>query len=361
MRLTNSIENWKSQAKGVFYMVICSIKNMEEGMILGKSIYQYDGKLLLKAGYPVSSTIKEKLIERGYNHVYVEEEGTEQVSPEDVISDEIKFHAKVMLADKVDMITNQAALQNVSQEKAKNLLDEGYLRKVNITHDLRNIVDDILKDILSVGAKFLNTMMIKTKDSLFLDHAVNVTVLAILIGKKYKFDRKELMDLALGTFLHDIGKIIIEQREEYGDPTKAEELYKEHSTFGYLLLNNSNDVSPIEKQIVNQHHESQDGKGFPTGLKGQNLSPQKTVKREMKGHIFRMAEICCVADAFENLLYNPVDETPKAPNEAVKEIIVNSGKLYNRDIVQTLLGVIPVLALEATDRCLNSYGIPTFF
>ena len=70
-------------------MRLCSIEECEDE-VLGKSIYQENGKLLLGAGYRISGTIKAKLLERGHSHVYVMEEGTEEVIPEDVISDEIR-------------------------------------------------------------------------------------------------------------------------------------------------------------------------------------------------------------------------------------------------------------------------------
>ena len=67
-------------------MRLCSIHEFEEDTVLGRSIYQSNGKLLLGAGYRINEAMKAKLIERGYTHVYVMEEGTEDVVPEDVIS-----------------------------------------------------------------------------------------------------------------------------------------------------------------------------------------------------------------------------------------------------------------------------------
>ena len=71
--------------------------------------------------------------------------------------------------------------------------------------------------------------------------------------------------------------------------TKIAQLrYKEHPTFGYLLLKNDTSISPMVLQTVYQHHEQQDGKGFPIGLKGDNQPPVKGSKAK-KGMIFRYA------------------------------------------------------------------------
>jgi len=310
-------------------------------MVLGKSIYQTNGKLLLGAGYRITPVVRGKLFDRGYSHVYIMEEGTDEVVPEDVISDEIRSQARLELAGKISKIKTISDFQNISTTKAVELLEKGYLKHINITYDLRKVVEEILKDISSIGAKFMNTVMIKTEDTFFLDHALNVTVMSILIGRKYRFTHKELMSLALGSFLHDIGKIIIEQLKDVGRKGKVQELYKEHPTFGYLLLSNNSDITPMETQIVNQHHEFQNGTGFPIGLMGQNIPPIKTIVRKSKGHIFRLAEICCIANKFDNLVYNPLEKKQGSPKDAIKQIIKDSGKIYNKDIVQTLLKVVP--------------------
>jgi len=322
-------------------MRMCSLKDLEPGMILGRSIYQLNGKLLLGAGFRINPEVSGKLQERGINHIYVMEEGTDDVVPEDVISEEIKMHAKLKLADKVQQIRNQSEFKDISVEKAKRLVEEGYLKKLSITYDMRNIVEEILKDISATGAKYMNMVMVKSSEGYFFEHALNVTVLAILIGRKYRFDQKELMSLALGCFLHDIGKVVLEHLKGGNELHKEGHLYKEHPTFGYLLLNDNPDISPIETQIVNQHHEYQDGKGFPIGLSGQNISPIKTVVRETKGHIFRLAEICCLVNAFDKMVYNPFSQEEMTTEQVVKSIIMDAGTKYNKDIVETLLKVVP--------------------
>ena len=328
-------------------MRLISLKDIEIGMVLGKSIYHGNGKLLLGAGYRINHDIIDKLTGRGYSHVYIMEEGTEDVIPEDIISDEVRSHAKLKLSSNIKEIKNIADFKNLSYDKVLDLFESGYLEKIKISFDMRKIVKEILEDISFAGSKFMSTLMIKSRDAYFLDHAINTTVLAILIGSRYRFSRKELAILALGTLLHDIGKIIIEQLKDSNIMKSKTNLYKEHPTFGYLLVKNSPDISPMESQIVNQHHELQDGSGFPIGLKGQNLSPVKTVNRSQKGYIFRFAEICCVANAFDNSVINPFDKTKLTPQEALKKLIVHAESHYNRDIIETLIQIIPAYPVGA--------------
>lgn len=334
-------------------MRLCPMKDLNVGMILGKSIYYANGKLLLSAGFRINTEVKEKLIVRGYTSVYIMEEGTDDIVPEDVISEELRLYARAKLDDKVEDIKKRGEFKTIACDKAKQYLESDSFKSVNISYDARRIVEEILGEISSVGSQFMNTVMVSSKDSYFLDHAINVTIFSILIGKQYRFSREELVSLALGAFLHDIGKVITSQVKNGETIKDADELYREHPTFGYLLLSKNFDITPIEKQIVNQHHENQDGTGFPIGLKGQNLPPLRTVVRESKGYIYRLAEICCVADAYENMVNNPNESNRTSPEQAVKDIILGAGIKFNSDVIQTLLKIVPFYPVGSTIKVID--------
>ncbi len=327
-------------------MRLCPLSEVEDGMVLGKSIYMMSGRLLLGAGFRITMEIRDKLTGMGYSHIYVTEEGTEDVIPEDVISEELRHQAQSKLAGKIEEIQNLTRFQEMTVAKAAELIENGYLQKVNISYEMRQVVREILKEISATGVKFQNTILFKAKDTFFLDHAINTTILSILIGNRFQFSRQELTHLALGSFLHDIGKIILDQIGD--DPLKTgHSLHREHPTFGRLLLKNSPDISPMEIQTVNQHHEYQDGSGFPIGLYGENLPPVKSAHRK-RGTIFRFAEICCVTNTYDNLVMNPLGDERRTPEDALRSLIVDAGKLYNKTIVSALHEIIPIFPIGST-------------
>ena len=334
-------------------MRLYPVKDLEDDMVLGKSIYLMNGKLLLGAGFCISPEMKGRLVERGYTHIYIMEEGTDDIVPKDIISDEVSHHAKNTLANKIYDIQNQTEFKNVTVSKAADMIESGCLSDVNITFDVKKIIGEIVKDISVLGSNLMNSVMIKTADTLFLDHAVNTTVLSLLIGRKYRFSQKELLSLGLGVFLHDIGKTMIDKMNEDNDPDKAKELYEEHPTFSHLILNNSPNMTPIETQIAKQHHENQDGTGFPIGLKGCNQPPVKNLNQSMKGYIFRLAEICSVTDAFDNMTYNPLKSEQTDPAQAIKQIILEAGTKFNKDVVKTLLKVVPYYPVGVTVKVVD--------
>ncbi len=333
-------------------MRLCSAENLKPGDVIGKSIFFSNNRLLLGAGYRVTSSIKKKLIEKGYSHVYILEEGTEDVIPEDVISEEVRLQAKIELEDKVRKIQKSAQFQEMSYTKVVETLEKGNLKDVELSYEMRKIVKEIILEITSADIKFMNTLMLKSSDTFFFDHAINTTVLTILIGKKYRFEKSELINLGLGAFLHDIGKVIIEQLGKDEEKKEIIDYYREHPTFGYLLLSNDNNISPQVLQTVNQHHEQQDGKGFPLGLKGNNLPPVKTKKRE-KGYIYRFAEICCIADAYDRLLLSPLNGNKLMPSDVIKELLKSAGTIYNKSIIETLIQIIPIYPVGSYIKVAN--------
>ncbi len=158
-------------------------------------------------------------------------------------------------------------------------------------------------------------------------------------GKQYGFSRSELSDLAIGAFLHDFGKVVIEKLTSLPGDHDVENLVKEHPTFGYLIVRDSNNASPISCQIINQHHELQNGSGYPAGLEGENKSPVGRIKRK-KGTIYRLAEIVTVANVYDNLVFNPYSEKQLSPTEAMKRILEGKKKLYNMDILSKLTKIV---------------------
>ncbi len=332
-------------------MRMCSVQELKTGYVLGKSIFLDNNRLLLGAGYRITDSVKDKLIEKGYTHVYIREEGTEDVLPEDVISDQVRLESKRKLGDKVSQIRKSTQFQEMSYSKVLETLESGKLKDVEITYDMRKIVKEMLQDILSSNIKFMSSIMPKSKDTYFMDHSVNVAVLSILLGKKCKFTKPELLDLGMGAFMHDIGKVIIEELEEKKNNGDID-YYREHPTFGYLLLSNDKNISSLVLQTVNQHHEQQDGKGFPIGLTGSNKPPIKST-HQRRGSMFRFAEICAVADAYDKLLLSEEKGKILNPSDVIKRLLVDAGTKFNKHIIETLFEIVPVYPVGSFIRINN--------
>lgn len=117
-----------------------------------------------------------------------------------------------------------------------------------------------------------NKEIVPIFNSLLLDadlyvHSTNVAKLAVQIGIKLDLKPDQLLSLAVGGVLHDIGKLHIKRSILYKE-TKltAEEIaiIKKHPQMGYDQLKNTN-LSPEILTMILEHHETVSGTGYPTG------------------------------------------------------------------------------------------------
>lgn len=123
-------------------------------------------------------------------------------------------------------------------------------------------------------------------------HAVNVGVLSLALLKKI-FDTSEpynMNELAVGFFLHDLGKCslpgeVVTKPDLYTDNDLRQ--MKKHPGFGYEIMHQSKQLSKETQKIILQHHEIEDGSGYPQGLRGNEI------------HIY--GRICRIADTFDAL------------------------------------------------------------
>ena len=123
------------------------------------------------------------------------------------------------------------------------------------------------KDIISTIIKTLHTRNHEEKE-----HSVIVGRLCSEIAVALQLPEPEIRKARRAGYLHDIGKIILDERLLYKDSLSSEELEKmqEHSSVGYRILNLFDDTLDLA-EFVYAHHERWDGTGYPRGLKGEEI------------------------------------------------------------------------------------------
>ncbi|BCJ86016.1 HD-GYP domain-containing protein [Effusibacillus dendaii] len=155
-------------------------------------------------------------------------------------------------------------------------------------------IDQITSDIIpAIKQATENTGVFKllaelqSKDDYTYRHNIAVGVIATLIGKWLNLDEPDLSHLTLAATLHDIGKVKI-PLEIFNKPGRLTDieyrLIKKHAQYGYNILKNSKGIPHRVALVALQHHEREDGGGYPAGLTGE--------------HIDTFSKIVAVADVF---------------------------------------------------------------
>ncbi len=130
---------------------------------------------------------------------------------------------------------------------------------------------------------------IRAKDEYLLEHSVAVSVYMTLFARYLEIDRDIIEQLAIGAFLHDIGKIKIPDSilNKPGKLTDEEfTIMKTHANHSIDIIEKTPGVSELSLEVAALHHEKLNGQGYPFRIKGDNISQYG-----------RMIAICDIFDA----------------------------------------------------------------
>jgi len=164
----------------------------------------------------------------------------------------------------------------------------------------------------------LDTLFERSKKELI--HSRKVSKYSIALAKRMEFSENDLKKIRLAGLLHDIGKIGVDEKilNKEGPLLEDEwEAIMKHSEIGKKILSTVEELSDISK-IVYELHEKWDGKGYPRGIAGEEIS------------VF--ARLIAIADAFSSMTSDSNFRKTLTAHEAAQEIKKCSGTQFDPEI-----------------------------
>lgn len=166
------------------------------------------------------------------------------------------------------------------------------------------------------------------RDPYTITHEALVRTFSAKLGERLNFSSTQLSDLNYASILHDIGKISIPM-EILSKPSKltsAEyELIKTHVMTGYELIKDLNFNNNV-KLMVLQHHERNDGSGYPNKLQ--------------ESEILIGSQVLAVADVVSAMIENRPYRPAYSIDYTIKELIAGIGIKFNRQIVNYAIDIL---------------------
>ena len=178
----------------------------------------------------------------------------------------------------------------------------------------------IIKQSMSAFMGFIDA-----KDSSTNGHSKRVAVYAKKLAQKYGLSKEEVQNIFYMGLMHDCGKIRVPDSilckkgkltdEEFG-------IMKTHTTEGAKLLSGFTSIPQIREAVL-YHHERYDGRGYPEGLKGEEIP--------------LVARILCVADSFDAMNSNRCYRDRLTKEQILEQLRSNRGTQFDPEIVDCML------------------------
>ncbi len=140
---------------------------------------------------------------------------------------------------------------------------------------MEKVVENIMVTLSDNPDSIYELLTLRGYDYYTYTHCINVGTLAIGLGIHIGLKKEEIFELGVGAMLHDIGKAEIphEILNKQGKLTDYEyNFIKKHVILGYEILSQNKSISPKSLEAELHHHEKLSGRGYPYGLKGNEIS-----------------------------------------------------------------------------------------
>lgn len=272
---------------------------LKPGMIVARDLVNGTRTYMVRTDVELTESLIELIKEKGYQGLYIKDKFSEDVEINETISQELF----------------QSAIEAVSDEDIGSMV---------------NVATKMVSEISYSENMSVDLFDLRSFDDYTYHHSVNVAVLSTIVGKKLGLSSNDLNLLAQAAICHDLGKSKIPEDvlNKPGKLTDAEfKLIQNHPRYTFDILSANNQTSALVKQAALCHHENENGTGYPFGKVGDEIP--------------YFARIIHAVDVYDALTSKRPYKEPYAPADAFEYLISGKEVLFNSQIVDTMLTVIP--------------------
>jgi HD-GYP domain-containing protein (c-di-GMP phosphodiesterase class II) len=308
------------------------VSQLQPGAIVAREVCSRDGRVLLKPGTALTERYVAMLNARGIDGVYLlEGQAGEQIRLTTTVSEHLRFaaaraagqlqRASLTFVAKLGLFAPDGLAELLAAPAGQRAVAE--LAKI----DFPGLADDVVGEVLAAPSDSALRSPKGLHDYDLL-HSLEVAATAVVVGQQLRLAREELVALAHGCLLQDVGMSLVpRQILAKRGPLDAVELaqVRQHPVLGFELARAVNPQALLPNHVVLNHHERRDGSGYPQGSR----------------EIPRLAEICAVADVYD-ALGSPRPWRQALPDDQVRAQLRSMARTQlNPDVVDALLAAIP--------------------
>lgn len=199
---------------------------------------------------------------------------------------------------------------------------------------VKTVVSELVESIITNPDTMIWLSHLKDKDEYTAIHSVNVCILSLTYGRTLGLTEAELNILGLGALLLDIGKSKIPDdilKKPNALTSNEFMLMKAHAFLGYAILEENKKIPEEALDIILSHHERLNGKGYPNGRHGEEIS--------------KLTRIVSIVDVFDAITSDRCYQDAFQPQHALNELYNMAPDELDQDLVEGFIkciGIYPV-------------------
>lgn len=297
-------------------MIFSTTLDLTPGQTVARSVYGKDNHLLMKRGYELTLSSIALLTELTISGIYLEEEGTDDICPTDVVEPESRIKCQNALERAF------AGLQKGASNGKRVMVNPAQIEAA--TREMVGSLLDAQKPVLAM-------LDLRSENNALFQHSVGCSVLASLLGKEMKLADDMIRQLAMGMVFHDFGQTLqpASLYAKKGTLTDAErKTVQEHPRLGFRKAMEDDLLSPLAAYVVLRHHERVDGQGYPDGIKGDDFK--------------RIGRIAALVEVYDTIISLRPYAPQQMPDYAVKQVLCETGTAFDKEAVVALVKCVAV-------------------
>jgi len=241
----------------------------------------------------------------------------------------------VGLDEEAEDTTSQASqVYQQAIQVTENIFNDVRMGKIPSSSEASQVVKRLVETTLAEPHALLALSLIKDYDDYTFTHSVNVSVIALAVGRACGLQAEQLRILGMGGLLHDLGKLKIDISiiNKPGRLTSNEfEVIKGHPEAGAQIIAEMSNIPREVSEITLYHHLRYDRSGYPVVQVPIELSP--------------MVDMVTIADAYDAMTTLRPYQRPMTPRRAIQHLKETAGTFYHPQILTKFtedLGPYPV-------------------
>ena len=314
-------------------MRVVTAKELSNYKILPFDLYNESHYKILSAGEVL--TPGKLIMLKNYPKIYTEDTSSDTIKSDKTSSSRVSAkkmanfsYDNLEVGDFETVVNKDSVLKMEVQVRIKyyyrktlDLLVQGYFHEG--LNKLNNLVSIIVSDIFKQMSKSKKGSQIRFLGEYEICHPLNVAVISGLIAKRLEMPNLTLEDVILAALLHDIGKLRVDLTDKSALLTVNEDEVASHTVLGYEIIKNELNLPESIAKAALEHHENNDGSGYPQGLSSDYIS--------------EISQIVNVANYYDNLACNRTSTHIISNRDALRSMLEVGTRRFSARMLYTFI------------------------